>query len=365
MAKKTEAHKAPSKKATKGIIDNGQPLGRSFVHTPCVTKKVTFLKKYHKIWTKMNCDKYIEHRDGKYLFSIPFDLDPAHLDIDYEHGECPSELEPFVSGALFTENITQFIEPFSVVFYTTYDDAEFYFYNWDGNELSRATIDYMSRYEELSEQSDKISEEESKDEYSILQNMLNNNSVDARFQPSKDDWRVIYRKAKDGGEASGRALLKAVEDGNIELVKKLIAKRADIEAKNDSGQPVIMRAVICEQKEIVKLLIDGGADINATDNYGYTSLIWASFNGYREIAELLIYGGADVDAKNNDGETALMQAVLCDKKEIVELLVEKGADIEVKNNDGETALTRAAGDKKILKLLTGKGANTAKKDKRG
>ena len=77
--------------------------------------------------------------------------------------------------------------------------------------------------------------------------------------------------------------------------------------------------------KIVKLLIDKGADVNAKNNDGWTALIWASRNGYTEIAKLLIDKGADVNAKNNYVWTALMLASRNGYKKVVELLKQYGA----------------------------------------
>jgi len=52
--------------------------------------------------------------------------------------------------------------------------------------------------------------------------------------------------------------------------------------------------------EIVRELINRGADINAKANDGYTALIEASANGRIEVVRELINRGADINAKNND-----------------------------------------------------------------
>jgi len=157
-------------------------------------KSVEFLKKYPMIWNDDNWDDYIECTKGKYKFTIPFDLDPSHLDLDYEHGKCPSELETFISGSFFIDYITEFTEPFEVEFSTMFDATELYFYKWDGNELSKAVIDYLSRYEDLIlEGRSKMTRDERKDEYAIFNDMLENNSMDERFRPSENDWEIIYK----------------------------------------------------------------------------------------------------------------------------------------------------------------------------
>jgi len=79
------------------------------------------------------------------------------------------------------------------------------------------------------------------------------------------------------------------------------------------------RATWDGHKEVVELLIAKGADVNAKDKYGKIPLHRAC-ECEKEIAELLLDKGADVNAKDNDGETPLDQA----EGEIANLLREHG-----------------------------------------
>jgi ankyrin repeat protein len=63
-----------------------------------------------------------------------------------------------------------------------------------------------------------------------------------------------------------------------------------------------------QYSEMVKALIDKGADVNAKDKDGQTALMLAAGGGYTEIVKALIEKGADVNAKNNTGDTALSLA---------------------------------------------------------
>jgi ankyrin repeat protein len=382
-------------------------------------KSAEFLKKYPMIWNDDNWNDYVECTNGKYKFTIPFDLDPSHLDIDYEHGKCPSELEPLISGRFLIDNIIEFTEPFEVEFSTMYDATELYFYKWDGYELSIAVVDYLSKYEELLESRSKITKDERDDEYSIFKDMLENKSVDKRFRPSKNDWEVIYKedvekkrskkqkssiKIKKDGDINAKdkegktALIRAVENGETETVSSLIDKGCDIEARDENqwtgGWTALMWAArkgLTETVELLinkgadieaktkagtaliiaasnrqagtaKLLIDKGANIHVKDDFGCTALIAVAYAGPREIIELLIDKGADIEAKDNDGKTPLIQAASNGETETVALLLEKGADVNVKDNDGSTALSIAAkeGYTAIVKLLkkaaTGRGS---------
>jgi hypothetical protein len=74
--------------------------------------------------------------------------------------------------------------------------------------------------------------------------------------------------------------------------------------------------------EIVKLLLDKGADVNLTDKYGNTPLHLAASDGHIEIVKLLLEKGSDVNSKRrNDGTTPLYWAALNGHIEIVKLLL--------------------------------------------
>lgn len=61
--------------------------------------------------------------------------------------------------------------------------------------------------------------------------------------------------------------------------------------------------------ETLKALIEKGADVNAKDEFcNRTALMYASFNGYLEIVKYLIDKGADINAKDDSNITALMWA---------------------------------------------------------
>ena len=76
--------------------------------------------------------------------------------------------------------------------------------------------------------------------------------------------------------------------------------------------------------KIVKLLLEKGADVNAK----MTALMLAAANGHTEIIKLLLEKGADVNAKNKYGSTALMFAAANGRTEIVQILLEKGGRCE-------------------------------------
>ena len=62
-------------------------------------------------------------------------------------------------------------------------------------------------------------------------------------------------------------LLIAAQDGDLEVVKRLIGEKANIETKDDYGRTALHVAAENEQAEVATFLVEAGADLEArTDN---------------------------------------------------------------------------------------------------
>jgi ankyrin repeat protein len=108
--------------------------------------------------------------------------------------------------------------------------------------------------------------------------------------------------------------------------------------------------------QVIKLLLAKGADVNAKGQYERTALSEASGSGHLEIVKLLLVKGADVNAKDDSGWTALMFAAMDGNVEIVQALLDKGPDINhVGGMHCTTALDWAESDE-VVKLLRAHGA---------
>ena len=160
------------------------------------------------------------------------------------------------------------------------------------------------------------------------------------------------------------ALQLAAEKGHRDVVELLINKGADINAKSNGGRAAMLMAVGGGHKEVVELLVAKGADVNIENNWGWTPLHTAAAEGHKEIAEILIGKGANVNAKRIAGWTALHQAAAAGHRDIAELLIDSGADLNAKNSDGGTpaavAMTGTGPDPKaVVELLVAKGAKVS------
>jgi ankyrin repeat protein len=102
-------------------------------------------------------------------------------------------------------------------------------------------------------------------------------------------------------KALGRALLFLVPPrgspvgfGNTALVKEVIARGADVNAKDEEGRTPLMVAAGSEyfSPDTIQLLIDAGADLNAVSAGGETALDFAKRAGQAQVVELLVKAGA-------------------------------------------------------------------------
>lgn len=136
------------------------------------------------------------------------------------------------------------------------------------------------------------------------------------------------------------------------LVNQLVAEAADLGKANEGGQTPLHLAAEAGQIEIVKQLLDRGADVDAgisaeSERKGWTALHIAAARGDAEMASLLISHQANVDAiagrdEQGNGLCPLHLAARNGEPATAELLLAKGADIEARAPGGWTAFHLAA-----------------------
>lgn len=97
-----------------------------------------------------------------------------------------------------------------------------------------------------------------------------------------------------------------------------------------------MSAALTGHTDIVRLLLEKRADPNAKGSTGRTALMEAAVEGYTDAVRALLEKGADAKAKNRDGETALSLAEKQKHADVIELL--KNFASPAQNKDpGKTA----------------------------
>lgn len=106
----------------------------------------------------------------------------------------------------------------------------------------------------------------------------------------------------------------AINTADLLLVRDLLLRGADIDARDRFGQTGLMLAAHAGQRELVALLIAEGAELNVTAKYGLSALMLAVVAGHGEVALLLARAGADLTLKGTGapgfaGKTAFDLAV--------------------------------------------------------
>jgi ankyrin repeat protein len=96
-------------------------------------------------------------------------------------------------------------------------------------------------------------------------------------------------------------------------------------ARNAQRVTALHGAVARRDVEIVKMLLERGADANAKQERGFVPLHDAAANGNLALVQLLVRHGARVDAKSDDGKTPVDMAVDRGHKEVAEWLTGRNA----------------------------------------
>ena len=181
---------------------------------------------------------------------------------------------------------------------------------------------------------------------------------------------VWYGKYK---KVFGRAL---PVRGIIKKTNFKVSKRK-IDTQDKSGESYLHKAVHYGAQDLVKALLDKGADINIIDISGNTPLHLAVRTKNLRLARFLIDNKASLEIKNRSGRTPLLLAC-SDKidKKMIRMLVDKGANTNAQSKKGNSLLheliTKAEKRKwgrrntrDILEFLIKKGAKIGIKNSFG
>jgi uncharacterized protein len=140
------------------------------------------------------------------------------------------------------------------------------------------------------------------------------------------------------GVAANDRLADAARRGDQAVVRALIDRGVDVNAKGVDGATALHQAVHAEQLTIADMLLRGGADPAARDRYGVTPLYLACLNGNADMIRRLLDAGVDpnIDAT---GETALMTAARNGRPAALQALIDRGARVGARDPEFEqTAL---------------------------
>lgn len=153
-------------------------------------------------------------------------------------------------------------------------------------------------------------------------------------------------------------LTKAISQGNINAVQRILKEGAKVNVRGDKGLTPLHAAVLNNQTEIAKLLISKGADVKAVDDTnGNNVLMMAAENNNVELLKIFLKKGININVKNDKGQTALDLVSDHNFKPLrglaIKFLVDNGAPIsnETKQKLADSLDNYAKSDEDSLAIL--------------
>jgi ankyrin repeat protein len=133
----------------------------------------------------------------------------------------------------------------------------------------------------------------------------------------KPDW--LHTKSSIGETA----LHYLVIENDIEAVKFLIDKGAEVDNRDDWGGTPLMHAAQLGHVDMCLLLMEKGADVNAKDNVmDWTPLHFAARSGKADLLDSMLLAGGHADAQGEFGES-VADVVLPRKRELLLTILKK------------------------------------------
>jgi hypothetical protein len=147
-------------------------------------------------------------------------------------------------------------------------------------------------------------------------------------------------------------LIEAAGYGRLLKVKMLLVLGASVDACDKDGFTSLMAAAYCGHEAVCRKLIEKKATVDARRHDGQTPLALAA-NGHEAVCRLLIEKRANVDNRAKMGWTPLISASYHGLETICRLLVRRNATIDLLDNQGLCALSYAVsnGHEAVSKFL--------------
>ena len=206
------------------------------------------------------------------------------------------------------------------------------------------SLDELFEALDSTEEKDNLSKTSKKE---ILKDWL----FDRKF-PSKGSEYIRY-DLNQINKKNGKTLLHyACEMGDPHLITDLLSLRANINATDNNGNPVLFSLYEANKYELMKFLIKKGADVNARNSEGSTLLHIACQKKDYKMIDVLLEAKVDVSVGDKYGNNLLHYACKENQLSIVGYLVDK-IDIYGCNKYGETPIFIACkeGHKETVNLL--------------
>jgi hypothetical protein len=192
--------------------------------------------------------------------------------------------------------------------------------------------------------------------------------------------------------AAYQGLHAAAHRGDVSALRKLIAAKPDLNARDSHGRTPLHTATFARQREAIRLLTAGGANLDllerdrydavtiasvaddedtlrlllalgasarqVTSRYDGTALIAAAHLGHDGVVRQLIAAGAPLDHVNNLHWTAVIESIVLGDggprhQATLQALIAAGANVQLADRHGQTplALARSRGYAAMVSML--------------
>jgi ankyrin repeat protein len=159
------------------------------------------------------------------------------------------------------------------------------------------------------------------------------------------------------------ALRAAAERNDLAAFQSLLARGADVNARDAQQDSAFLLAARNGHAAIVRAALAAGADLKALNRFGSTALMGPAYRGHVETVRVLLGTAIDIHHVNNLGWTALLEAIVLGTdgpahREIVRLLIARGSDVNARDRDGVSALehARRRAQREVVQMLQAAGA---------
>jgi len=173
--------------------------------------------------------------------------------------------------------------------------------------------------------------------------------------------------AKAGGGKMWTPLHMAAVSGRAEAAEDLIARGAEVSARNGYQRTPLHLAATYGRTAVAKVLLEHKADMVVKTKYGGDLPIHlAAEQGHTEVVSSLLAAGTEVNAHNGHGQTPLIVAAEMNEPKVAKVLLGAGADVSFLTPHGRAIHIAARdGSMELIELLLAHGADVNARDRNG